>query len=173
MKNIFLPNLRELRLTDLIINEDAIEVLLPSCPSLEYMSITCCDFLSKSLTILASRLPKLTIFECELLEYNSLKLQAPMFSELTHVDNIVEVYEVMSMPCISLAHVSFWKFREGGVSIDVIVRVASRLLKELKNAPQLFLKEWFIEVIHSLIPHSSILTLHLSFSFKIIFFHIS
>ncbi|KAI5659352.1 hypothetical protein M9H77_28145 [Catharanthus roseus] len=57
----------------------------------------------------------------------------------------MEEYEVMSMPCISLAHVSFQKFREGGISIDAIVRSASRLYKELRNAPQLFLNEWFIE----------------------------
>ncbi|KAI5659359.1 hypothetical protein M9H77_28152 [Catharanthus roseus] len=109
------------------------------------MSITCCDFLSKSLTILASRPQKLIIFECELFDYNSLKLHAPMLSEITLVDNIVEEYEGMSMRYISLAHVSFRKFREGGISIDVIVRTASRLYEELKNAPQLFLNEWFIE----------------------------
>ncbi|KAI5659354.1 hypothetical protein M9H77_28147 [Catharanthus roseus] len=96
VENIFSPNLRELHLSDLIIDEDAIEVLLPSFPSLEYMSITCCDFLSKSLTIVASRLQKLIIIECELLEYNSLKLQAPMPLELTLVDSIVEEYEFLS-----------------------------------------------------------------------------
>ncbi|KAI5659356.1 hypothetical protein M9H77_28149 [Catharanthus roseus] len=37
-------------------------------------------------------------------------------------------------------------FCEGGISIVVIVRSTSRLYKELKNPPQLFLNEWFIEI---------------------------
>ncbi|KAI5659350.1 hypothetical protein M9H77_28143 [Catharanthus roseus] len=66
----------------------------------------------------------------KLLECNSMKLKAPMLSESALVDNIVEEYEVMSKPCISVAHVSFQMFREGGIRIDVIVRSAIYLAEQ-------------------------------------------
>ncbi|KAI5659344.1 hypothetical protein M9H77_28137 [Catharanthus roseus] len=157
MENIFLPNLQELCLRDLMIDEDAIEVLLPSCPSLEYMSIICCDFVSQSLTISSLGLQKLIICQCGSVGYNSLKLQSSMLSELTLVGNIVEEYELMSLPCISFAYVSFWEFLEGEMSTGVIVKSAIKLYKELKNAPQLFLNEWFIEILSRASDITSIL----------------
>ncbi|KAI5659351.1 hypothetical protein M9H77_28144 [Catharanthus roseus] len=146
MESIFLQNLRELRLRDLMIDGDAIEILVPSCSSLEYMLIICCDFLSQHLTIPASGLQKLIICQCGSFGYNSLKLQSPMLSELALGGNIIEEYELMSLPCFSFANVSLREFLEGKMSIDVIVRLAIKLYKELKTAPQLLLNKWFIEV---------------------------